>query len=294
MKIVLHIGAHSTDDNHLISCLRKNVDALAEQGIAVPDPLEYRPVIREVFKAPKDDALSADSRELVMDAILANSDDPDRLVLSHDAFVSVAGNAIKDNKIYPSIGQKMRRFQRLFEGFELEILLGLKDPATFVPALFDRSPETKFSKFIAGTNPAELQWSDTVTRLKQELPDVPLTVWCNEDAPLIWPELLMAMANHDEFTILEGEDDFLRTIMMWRGLKRMKTFMESTPPNSAKQRRLIVGSFLEKFPLGETMNTVIELPGWTEDFVNTLTAQYYRDVEAIEAMDNVTFISPFD
>ncbi len=294
MKIVLHIGAHSTDDNHLISCLRKNVDTLAEQGIAVPDPLEYRPVFREVFKAPKDDALSQDSRELIMDTILVDSEEPDRLVLSHDAFISVAGNAVNNGKIYPSIGKKMQRFQKLFDGHELEIFLALKDPATFVPALFERSPETKFTKFIAGSNPTELFWSDTVRRLRDEVPGVPVTVWCNEDSPLIWPELLTALAKHDEFTVLEGEDDFLRTIMMWRGLKRMKTFMESTPPNSVKQRRLIVGSFLEKFPLGEAMNTVIELPGWTEDFVNTLTAQYYRDVEVIAAMEDVTFISPFN
>ncbi|MEM9434590.1 MAG: hypothetical protein AAGA12_11765 [Pseudomonadota bacterium] len=292
MKVVLHLGAHSTDEDHLVSCLRKNETTLAEQGIVVPDPLRYRPIMRKTFQSPKDDVTSPESRELILDAIV-DEDEPDRLILSHDSFISVAGNALQGDRIYPSISRKVTRIAQLFEGHELELFLAIKDPGLFIPALFERAPEKDFGKFMEGKDPQKMRWSETIADLHTAMPEAKITVWSNEDAPLIWPELLTALTGHDEFTVLEGQDDFIRTLMMWRGYKRMRAFMEKSPPSSIKQRRMIVGSFLEKFPIYDGMNAIIELPDWSADYVNSLTTLYYQDLEEIEKMDGITYISPF-
>ena len=41
-----------------------------------------------------------------------------------------------------------------------------------------------------------LRWSDTVRNIRIHNPGVPLTVWCDEDTPLIWPEVLQAVSGH--------------------------------------------------------------------------------------------------
>ena len=38
MQIIVHTGAHFTDDDRLIKCLLRNKDDFSKRGIAVPGP----------------------------------------------------------------------------------------------------------------------------------------------------------------------------------------------------------------------------------------------------------------
>ncbi|NHX22099.1 hypothetical protein, partial [Escherichia coli] len=82
----------------------------------------------------------------------------------------------------------------VFPGHEVRFYLALRNPATFIPALFEASSATEFPAFIAGQDLASMLWSGPVSRIREACPDVPLTLWCNEDLPLLWPDVLGAIA----------------------------------------------------------------------------------------------------
>lgn len=290
MQIALHLGAHCTDGDRLLNCLRRNADKLAEEGIMVPDFSRYRPVIREAMNVLQGDVAPPEMQQTLLDAMV-DDDAATRIVLSHDSFLSVPGRSVEENELYTTTSFKGPRLRNLFARCDVELFIGLRDPATFIPAVFDRAQEKDFTAFIEGSDPLELRWSDMIKRLRAAIPDAPVTVWCNEDTPLIWPEILRELSGHDQFTVLDGQDDFLAELMSKAGLQRMQSYLQAHPPQNELQRRRIVSAFLDKFALDEAIEEEIDLPGWTEDYINQISELYDEDVQKIASIEGVTLLT---
>ncbi|HOZ33419.1 MAG TPA: hypothetical protein PLM52_11105, partial [Tabrizicola sp.] len=140
------------------------------------------------------------------------------------------------------------------------------------------------------TDPLQLRWSDAVRQILKHNPGVPLTVWCDEDAPLIWPEVLQTVSGHAPGTVLEDDDEILAMVLTEAGIARMRAYCAQHPPASVTQRRRIATAFLEKFARPDQIEITVDMPGWTDDLVADLTARYLEDVERIRRMPGVTVI----
>lgn len=290
MRIVYHLGAHFTDEERLLKCLLKNRDVLAQHNIVVPGPKRYRALLRETAIALKGQAATRDSQALILEQIM-EEDHADRLILSWDSFLSLPPWVLKDT-LYPAAGERVRAFSQIFPEIEAEFHLAIRNPATFLPALYERQQPKAYPDFLAGADPYDLRWSDVVERILDSNPDAPLTIWCDEDTPLIWPEVLQAVAGLPDGVRLDGEEDLLISLMSGEGMTRLRAYLESHPPASVLQRRKIVSAFLDKFALPERIDMQIEMPGWTEDMVADLTEAYDEDVARIAQMGEVTFLAP--
>lgn len=290
MEIVLHVGAHSTDEDNLLKCLYKNKSPLEERGIIVPEPSRYRRAIRETLQALVGDVAPVDVQETLMDSIM-DQDRADRVILSHESFFCVPGRSINDGKLYPTASFKAARLRNLFSREDVRFCIAVRNFATFIPALFERAQEPNFEAFLDGADPMALRWSELITRIRTMVPDAPITVWCNEDTPLQWPHILQAIARTDPGFRFDGENDFLGTIMGRGGLNRLQSYLETHPPQSEGQRQRIVAAFLDKFG-ADAMEQEIDLPGWSEAYVSQLTELYDRDLELLDAMPGVTFLTP--
>ena len=295
MKIVYHLGAHCTDDERLLRCLLKNRGLLAEQGIAVPGPTRYRTLLRETAVALKGQPASRDTQSLVLDQILQD-DRAERLILSWDNFLSFAPWAMEGG-LYRAAGERMRAFALIFPEIEAEFCLALRNPATFLPALFDKQKNAKggtkdFAAFLKHRDPHDIRWSDVIDRILELNPGVPLTIWCDEDTPLIWPEVLLAVSGHSPQTVLEGTDELLSQIMSAEGLKRLQAYLDSHAVTTPDLRRKVTTAFLDKFAVPDRINIEVVVPEWTAALVDSMTLAYEQDVAHIRATPGVTFIDP--
>ena len=290
MRIVYHLGAHFTDEERLLKCLLKNREALAEHGIVVPGPKRYRNLLRDTAIQLKGSAASRDTQALILDKIM-EEDVADRMVLSWDSFLSLAPWAL-DGTLYPAAGERVRAFSQIFPEIEAEFHLAIRNPATFLPALLEKLPNKTYAEFIGRADIFQLHWSQVVQRILTLNPGIPLTIWCDEDTPLIWPEVLRTVAGLPDHVVLQGEDDLLATLMSGEGLTRLKSYLESHPPASVMQWRKIVSAFLDKFALPDRINAEVVMPGWTEATVAELTRLYEEDVYRITHMPGVDFIAP--
>ena len=290
MRIVYHLGAHVTDEERLLKCLLKNRDLLAGHGVVVPGPKRYRNLLRDTAIELKGASASRDTQALILDQIM-EEDVANRLILSWDSFLSLPPWAVKE-RLYPAAGERVRAFSQIFPEIEAEFFLALRNPATFLPSLLRLLPGKTYAEFIGATDLFDLNWSDVVERILADNPGVPLTIWCDEDTPLIWPEVLRAVADMPEDCALEGEQDLLASLMSGEGLSRMQSYLESHPPATVLQRRKIVSAFLDKFALPDRIEQEVDLPGWTESLVDELTQAYEADVQRIQAMAEVDFIAP--
>lgn len=291
MQLVYHLGAHCTDEDRILKCLLKNKGALAKQGILVPGPSRYKNVLRETMRTLNGRPADAQTQHDILTAVM-DEDSADRLVFSQQSFLSAPARVLEMNLIYAQAGEKSASLSNLFPDAQTEFHIALRNPATFIPALFARVNDTDFPTFVSVVDPRALRWSDTVARIRSANPKAKVTVWCNEDTPLIWPEVLRAIGGHSPETVMEGELDFLATIMTKPGMARLRAYLDQHPPQNEVQRRRVVAAFLDKFALEDEIEMELDLPGWTEDLIEELTEIYEEDVFEIERMAGVTFLAP--
>lgn len=291
MEIALHMGLHCTDEDRLLKCLQKNAETLAQAGILVPGIGRYRPVIRETLQALKGASPSSEMRQTLIDAMVDN-DHAKRIVLSHDSFLGVPGRAVENNLFYTTVAYRAPRLRALFADFDVQLYFAIRDPASFIPEVYHRAQESNFDAYMAGSDAQSLRWSNMIARLRQAVPECPVTVWCNEDTPLIWNQVLKAISGHGEGVVLEGRDDFINGLMAPAGAGRLASYLAAHPPQNEAQRRRVVEAFLDKFVITDVLEQEIDLPGWTEPYVAQLSASYEADLAVIRQMPDVTFIEP--
>jgi hypothetical protein len=289
MQIVYHLGAHCTDEERLLRCLLRNRSTLAEQGIEIPGPTRYRNLLVDMARKLRGSPATRDTQAMVLDQII-ETDEPTRIVLGWDSFMGFAQSALGEH-LYPGGARRMAGFRSILPDLPHEFFLALRNPATFVPAIIEKIvPRGKPPPDVP--DPMQLRWSELVLSLRAMVPDAAITVWCDEDTPLLWTTVLQAVSGHADETVLQDTDDLLERLMGPAGLQRMNAYLASHPPADAAHRSRVVSAFLDKFAAPEAVETEIEVAGWTEGLVAELTDAYDRDVARLMQMDGVRVLVP--
>ncbi|PVA10643.1 hypothetical protein DC366_07080 [Pelagivirga sediminicola] len=291
MQLVLHAGAHITDEDRLLKCLTANQDELAERGTQVPFPKEYRKLMRDVLHAAAQGAIAPDTREVLLDA-LGMQPEPDRLILSNPGFFGTPKMAASGGAFYTSAARRTQIFREIFANDEIEMFFAICNPATFLPTILAQTKFDSIGAYLGGTDPREMRWSDMIGQVREAIPNVPITVWCNEDTPLIWGQILREMAGVDHGVPLKGEHALLREIMTKAGMARFDAYLADHPGMTEMQKRRVISAFLDKFADQDAIEEELDLPGWTEELVDELSDLYDEDAYRIGRIPGISLITP--
>ncbi|MBS1301692.1 hypothetical protein [Loktanella sp. SALINAS62] len=289
MEIALHLGANCTDEDRLVRTILKNGAILGEHGIAAPGPGKYRRILRETIQNLNGQPPAPDTRQIILDAIVPD-ESPDRLVLSNSNFICIPNRIFENGILYAQAEFKLQGMLQLFPQDDLDLFLAIRDPAAFLPDAFARSNMDTFDAFMQGKDPHEVRWSDLVSRILQVAPHITLTVWCNEDTPMIWDELVIALTGLPQGTKINGPHDLLATIMSSEGMNRYINYLNAHPPKTISQKRRVIAAFLDKYAIAEEIEEVVDLPGMTAEDITELSDLYEEDVARIAQMEGVRFI----
>lgn len=291
MQVVYHLGAPCTDEDRLIKSLLQNRAQLAGLGVVVPPPGRYRSVIRDASRALKGAAASEDIQDALLDAIM-DEEDCERLVLSDPHFICINRLMVQRVQIWPMIERETTKLRNLVPHAQVEFFIGMRDPATLIPALFKASRFTDFDEFTEGMQPGAVTWSEMLGRLQRAHPDCQITAWNNEDTPFLWGQLMRELAGIGNDVPLAGVDDLLESIMDPAGYKRMQAYVAQNPPETEIQRRRIAAAFLDKFALEDAIEEELDAPGWSEEMIEQMTEAYEADMDYVADLPGVTYIRP--
>jgi hypothetical protein len=186
-RIVLLAGAHKTASSHLQSSLMAEQAAIRAEGVALAPPRVHRRSFTPLLQQRKDGA----PLRTVQDAAAA---------LANDLAGTAATLVIMDENILGGTSSKMllagRRLYRwapnrlaqlaaLFPGHSIDIGLGIRDPADFLPSCWSETIRLggyqDFRSYLGGVDPLRLSWADLLQRIAAEVPHARLFVWCYED-----------------------------------------------------------------------------------------------------------------
>lgn len=289
MRISYHIGAHATDGDLLVKSLLRNREVLGQAGVSVPGPGKYRNLLRDVLVKLRGTPADGETQSFLLESIL-EGDTPDHLVLSNPSFISVPGMAVGENQLYPRMF-KAEWLRNLFPSHSVDFHLCVRDPATFLPALHALCTDgSSLADFTDGSDPRALAWSQPVAALLASCPDARLTLWCHEDAPLIWEEVMRAVCGIGPDVHLHGLYDMARHMMNDEGMPRLRSYFAANPPANRALRQRAVTAFVETYAR-EAPEAETTLPhGWTEAFRTELTELYETDLARIAAMDRVDIV----
>ncbi|MGR3291985.1 MAG: hypothetical protein ACU0C9_12435 [Paracoccaceae bacterium] len=289
--IAYHLGAPYTDEEQVFKSFQKDPELLEKNGFLVRLPREYRRLInRAIEKTTQQDA-TPQEQELLL-STLTNQSAVGRLLLTNGKFLGVPSWMFNQSKFYQNAGLRTNELRNLFPDNPCEFFLSIRNPATFIPEAFLGQKNKNYEQFISDIVLENIRWSDVIRLIQLANPDCPITVWCNEDTPIIWSTVLCELAGVEHQTRFEGDLDILRGIISTDGNNRLEQYLAERPSLNEMQRRRVKAVFLEKFVVSDAVEIEIDLPGWTDETIVKMTDVYEDDIETIERMPGVNFISP--
>lgn len=293
MQVVFHLGAYSTDADRLIGMLNENAQTLAAEHVRIPPPTSYRAAMRDALVALQGQPADPDTADTLLDLCTENRpEDVRRLLLSHGNFLGLPDRLIGPSGLYPLAADRIGPLSNLFPDEEVEFHLALINPALLLQALASRPSGRSYDELLNGLSPLDLRWEPVVTRMVEAAQGRRLVIWCNEDMPLVLPEVARSFAGLPETTPLRGEEAMLAQLMNEEGLTRYIGYVAQHPPQSISHRRKIVSAFLDKYAKPAALEVEMSLPGWDDTLADEIADLYDDDVARIATMPGVTFIAP--
>jgi len=291
MQVIIHAGAHGTEEDRLMKTLLRNKEGFLARGTAVPGPAKYRPLLKECMAASKANAPSEDAQDLLWDAIL-EEEHADRVVLSNPHFFGSQRDALDGQRLYPEAEDRMRALKALFPDDDLELYMAIRSPTGFLPKLLEKAGPGRRRDVLSTTNPAELRWSAMIARIRAAVPDVPITLWCYEDLPMIWAQILRELGNLEADSKVKGGMDLLGTIMTREGMRRMRAYLHDRPEITEMYKRRIFAAFLDKYAIEEALEEELDIEEWTPDLIAQIEEAYDADVDQLSRIPDVRLLTP--
>lgn len=293
MRIILHAGAQCTDDERLLKTLLCNKDTLAQAGVAVPHPKSYRNLLRKTLVNGLKNKFNPEARDHLLEIILKDTfAQAHTVILSNPMFFGIPKEVLESGQLYPKAVKVLEQFLLLFPKDDVQLYFSIRNPASFLPALFKTSQLSEFSDILKTTNPLEIQWSEFASRLSQAFPELPIHMWCNEDSPFIWGQILRQMGQLPAPKNIAGDFDLFSDIISKEGFDRFKAYIGKHPVLTLRQLRIVMGAFAEKFCRTDIIIEELEAPGWDETLIQDLTELYDDDVRYVHQIPSVQFILP--
>ena len=149
-----------------------------------------------------------------------------------------------------------------------------------------------YDKLLQGNRPQDLRWRDAIRRLVRSVPGRRIVIWCHEDVPLIWPEIVRLAGKIPADAPLSGALVYMQEILGDSGLAMLQEALGGRDQLSVQQRREIYARILADHAPRDAMEQEVALPGWTQDMVDEITDLYRSDVAEIAVLPGVEFVLP--
>lgn len=292
MQIAFHIGANCTDEERLLKSVLRNANTLHQQGVAVPGPGKYRRLIRETIQGLNGARPAEGTRDILLDAIV-DDDDAQRIVMSHDNFICVPNRIFENGIFYLQAEPKTRGLRQLFPQDDISLFLGIRNPVTFLQETLNRAKAETLDEYLGLMRLEEIRWSDVVRRIKDSAPDAHLTVWCNEDTPLLWEQLIRRFAGVGRDVPVVGGLDIISSVITDQGLKLLKDQLQTTRNATDAERHEMIAGIWEDHAIEDQVEDVISIPDLTPNLISHVTQAYEDDLGTIAAMKGVELVLPF-
>ena len=291
MQIVYHLGAHATDGDRMLKTLLNNRAALVQRRTEIVTPNRHRGIFEEALMALNGGPATPEMEEIMLDAML-DSDDPQRVVCSSAGFLGPTSRVASAEGLYPGAANRIAALRNLFPSADSEFFIAVRNPATMIAELIQSEQGADYARMTGGTDPDKLSWLPVMQAIAQAAQRRRLVVWCHEDVPLIWPDVVRLVAGLPSDAALSGGLLYMHELLGDQGLARLRQALAARDQMTIASRRQVYAERLAADALPGVLDQTIELPGWSQETVDAVTRRYRAEVGQIAVLPGVEFILP--
>ncbi|NOC94284.1 hypothetical protein GS610_20380 [Ruegeria sp. HKCCD6228] len=286
MQVAIHAGVAFSDEGLVMSSLGANRSVLAKYRTAVLGPRRSRLFVKVMSDSILQGVSDADARNRLSELVAGNQN-LDRVVVSSDKFFGPRRTALQDGQIYPFAGNRTAHTDTLLDGVQVQVFAGLVNPGVFIPKILASIHEDHRRDILASTDLSCLSWLGMIEDLRDLAPQVQLTLWEHENSPLIWGDIIRAIAGLPDEAVLHEEFAFLSSLLTEAGQRHVLDIVRKGDAIDHGRRREEMANILDEYARPEQIEEELDLPGWNSDIVEAFTELYEQDLATIRSMPDV-------
>lgn len=291
MQVVFHIGSHMTDSEKVLKTLLSNRDELLKLGTEPIPNSRHKGIFVDALASLKGGAATPEMEQILLDAV-TESDDPQRIIFSMAGFLGVPKVAVTPRGFFADVETRLNGLMRLYPSSETEFFMAIRNPATMLNDIVIQDPNINHDTYFGSIDPRELRWRDVAQRMARAAQGRRIVMWCYEDLPMIFPEVLRMIGNMPLDARLTGGQQYVDESLTPEGREKLKEAMRGYGHASIGKRRELHGEMLRQYGLEGRFDQAITLPGWTQKLVDEISDNYYSDVAEIAVLPGIEFILP--
>lgn len=280
--LVLHLGAHCTDDGLIAGWLARNTAALEAQGLAVPTARHFLTTISQALAA-QEGAVSTPAQEAGLLRVLGVTEARQRLVVSAPGLLGPANRVIAPEGFYiHDVARRVYALRVLFPRTPMAFMLAVRRASGIVPGLLSADDARDPEDVLPLLDEDSLPWTPLISAIRGQAPNAPLTVWRHESLPQVWPDVLRGLVGADCVLPLAGLMDMAAARLSAEARLRAGRYLSTNPPATAAQLQRVVALFGERFGLlGSPRDQVVAAPGWVQQQLARLDMSYDTEWEDV-------------
>lgn len=287
VNVSLHIGAHKTATTHLQMTLERNATLLRKSSIKFVGPKYLRQEgqsLQKLFQFGAAQPMAPDQARAVLTRLAEGAG---RVVFSEENLTGsmYQGDPATLFPIYSDADVRVERFVKTLPDQSVRAFLAIREPSsllvsTYSQALF-RGDYRGFEDFVASVNPARIQWSNLVERLRRVPGLEHLYVWRHEDYPGVSTQLFRRMLRWRTGRLVEVLDRQVHAGLSARAVAQVLAWAAHPEQEDLGRRARTLYPISDEFP---------HLSPWPEKLRLQSEAAYHADVVKIAAMEGVSLL----
>ncbi len=291
MQVVIHAGVAFTDEGRFVELFKINTKVLSNQNVTLSGFGAYKQHFRPALDTLEPGSDAASTRESFLKR-LPKDNLVDRAILSTPRFIGEIETSIMDGQFFPHAGQRIAYLGDVFDGMQVDLFLGLRNPGSFIPRVLMSLPEVERRRIMDQTDLSCLSWLTMIDNIRDLAPDVNITIWSNEESPLIWGDIARAMAGLPEHTTLNEEFSLLSSLLSDAGKQEIQALIQRNLTAESPDLRTELSRIFEEHALPDAIEEELDLPGWSDDIISAFTEIYEQDLAMLESMPEIRFLRP--
>lgn len=285
-RLHVHFSIPFYSGDQLIRNLRQIAGPLSRQGISIPDPADYRDVFSH--KARGEDLGSFMPMEVErMSQVMGEG--AELLVLSFSDLNGHPSRMFEGGVVHAGIEAKIEFLRQSFPNREMSLFFSAANPGSIMGAMLE-------SGVISGEHAENLAarrpfWHEMLERIDAAHPDLPITLWANEDIPATWPVVLRESLGLPEGVQIAGGLHMAGALLSKPQRAALSQSLKDHPP--AGERALVASleSFLAANVRADQLAFDVDQPGWTQGVIDDFADLYEMDLDCCMDIEQVRVIT---
>lgn len=287
MQLILHLGAHGTDEGLIASWIRRNRTALEAQGICAPDPDVF--VLNVAQAIERDTDVDPLEREETLLRGLGASGARRRMVVSAPGLLSGRDTVISPDGFYVTgVARRLYALRTLFGRCKVTLLLAVRGSVGLLPQILPNDVDALVAT-LPMLDGETLPWAQLVGTIRRQMPQAQLVVWRHEDFSGAWPSVLARIVGPGRAVPCEGLLEFAKLGLSSAATVRLQHFLAANPAATASEIHHVAGSLAAEYGRAAQANLIADYPGWAQVTIERLAHGYVTEWGDLLGREGVTF-----